>query len=130
MTQQTDEQTALLKEILKWIKFTGMKEVKTVLVDTLNTEQKRLIYHLSDGGQPSSEIGKSVGVSEMTVRRAWATWARQGIVESTKVRGGDRYKKSFDLEDFGIEIPKITIPQSSDNRSLPEENRTGGTKTP
>jgi predicted ArsR family transcriptional regulator len=130
MTQQTDEQTAILREILKWIRFTGQKEVKTVLLDTLNTEQKRLIYHLSEGSRSSAEIGKSAGVSDVTVRRLWAQWARQGIVESRKVQGGDRYKKSFDLEDFGIEIPKIMTTQASDAKPTMDETRAGGNKTP
>lgn len=129
MTQQTDEQTAILKEILKWIRFTAAKEVKTVLLDAMNTEQKSLIYHLSDGSRSSAEIGKTAGVSDMTVRRLWATWARLGIVESIKVRGGDRYKKSFNLEDFGIEAPKIPATQNW-AKSTPEENKNGGNKTP
>lgn len=115
MSQGTDEQIAILKEILKWIRFTAAKEVKTVLIDVMNTEQKSLIYHLSDGSRSSAEIGKSAGVSDMTVRRLWASWARLGIVEAIKVRGGDRYKKSFDLEDFGIEPPKTSALQSSMN---------------
>lgn len=115
MNQQNDEQIAVLKEILKWIRFTASKEVKAVLLDALDTKQKCLIYHLSDGNHPSLEIGKAVGVSDMTVRRLWATWARLGVVEPIKVRGGDRYKKSFDLEDFGIEIPANLAKQSSDS---------------
>jgi predicted ArsR family transcriptional regulator len=130
MTQQTDEQTAILREILKWIRFTGQKEVKAVLLDTLNTEQKRLIYHLSEGSRSSAEIGKSAGVSDVTVRRLWAQWARQGIVESRKVQGGDRYKKTFDLEDFGIEIPKVATTQASDVKPTMDETRAGGNKTP
>jgi len=112
-----DEQIAILKEILKWIKFAGAKEVKTVLVTTLDTEQKRLIYHLSDGDKGSLEIAKAAGTSDTTVRRYWASWARQGIVEALKVRGGERYKKSFELEDFGIEIPQIKLlVQSSESK--------------
>jgi transposase len=107
---QTSEQTEILREILKWIKFAGAKEVKNVLLATLDNEQKRLIYHLSDGNRGSLEIAKAAGISDTTVRRYWASWARQGIVESLKVRGGERYKKSFELEDFGIEGPQ---PKSS-----------------
>jgi len=83
-----------------------------------------------EGSRSSTEIGKSAGVSDVTVRRLWAAWARQGIVESRKVQGGDRYKKSFDLEDFGIEIPKITTTQGLDDKAPIDENRAGGNKTP
>lgn len=109
MNQQSSEQTEILREILKWIRFTGAKEVKNVLLATLDTEQKRLIYHLSDGNRASMEIAKAAGTSDTTVRRYWASWIRQGIVESLRVRGGERYKKSFELEDFGIEIPQPKV---------------------
>lgn len=119
MEHQTNEQIGILREILKWIKFAGAKEVKNVLLTTLDTEQKRLIYHLSDGNRGTLEIAKVAGTSDTTVRRYWASWARQGIVESLKVRGGERYKKSFELEDFGIEVPQPkTVVQPSEPRQV------------
>jgi len=118
---QTNEQTEILREILKWIKFAGAKEVKNVLVSVLDTEQKRLIYHLSDGNRGSLEIAKAAGTSDTTVRRYWALWIRQGIVESLRVRGGERYKKSFELEDFGIEVP-LPKPSVQPSESKNAEN--------
>jgi len=96
-----------LEEILKWIKFAGSREVRTVLMSTLDTEQKRLIYHLSDGKRGSVDISKMINVSDSTVRRYWESWARLGIMEPLRVRGGTRYKKCFELEDFGFTIPQI-----------------------
>lgn len=96
----------LLQEMLKWIKFAGAREVRTVLMNILDTEQKRLIYHSSDGEHGSVEIGKVANVSDRTVRRHWESWARLGIAEPLGVRGGVRYKKSFELEDFGFTIPQ------------------------
>lgn len=107
MTSNRDEQTELLREILKWIRFSGIREVRTVLMGILNTEQKRLIYHLSDGEYGSIEIGRRAGVSHSTVTRYWESWKRLGIVEPVKVRGGLRYKKLFELEDFGFSIPAV-----------------------
>jgi transposase len=116
---QINEQIEILKEILKWIKFAGAKEVKNVLLTMLDTEQKRLIFHLSDGNRGTLEIAKVAGTSDTTVRRYWASWARQGIVESLKVRGGERYKKSFELEDFGIEVPQPkTVVQTGEPRQI------------
>jgi len=103
---QENEQIALLREIVKWLRFTGMKEVKTVLTSALDADQKKLIYHLSDGNKGSVEIAQQSGVSDFTVRNYWRQWSKLGIVEAMKVRRGDRYKKTFDLEDFGIEIPQ------------------------
>jgi response regulator of citrate/malate metabolism len=122
LEHQTNEQTEILKEILKWIKFAGAKEVKNALLTTLDTEQKRLIYHLSDGDHGTQEIGKVVSLSSETIRRYWAMWARQGIVESLRVRGGERYKKSFELEDFGIDVPQPkVVPQPAEPTGAAEK---------
>jgi len=102
-----NEMIQLLKEILKWIKFSGIKEVRTVMTSTLDTEQKRLVYDLSDGNRGSVEIGKISNVSDSTVRRYWEMWARLGLMEAIKVKGGIRFIKSFELTDFGLTVPQI-----------------------
>lgn len=105
--KKLNEVKELLQEMLKWIKFSGIREVRTVLMGVLDTEQKRLIYNLSDGERGSIEIGKKAGVGHSTVTRYWDSWKRLGIVEPIPVRGGLRYKKLFELEDFGFAIPAI-----------------------
>ena len=97
----------LLSEILKWTKFIGAKEVRGTLESALDTEKKRLIYHLSDGNRSSAEIAGLSRTSDWTVRNYWASWGRRGIMESFKVRGGDRYKKAFEIEDFDIPVPGL-----------------------
>jgi len=96
----------LLEEILRWIRFQGWRNVKDVLVDVLTDDLSRLIYHYSDG-RSSREIAQKVSVSHMTVVRYWRKWAKVGIVEPMQVGGGTRYRKMFNLEDFGIEVPEI-----------------------
>ena len=96
----------LLSEILKWVRFAGVKEVKAVLTSALDTDEKILAYHLSDGKNGSVAIANQSGVSDFTDRTFWNQWSKIGIVEAIKVGPGDRYKKSFDLEDFGIRIPQ------------------------
>lgn len=113
----------LLAEILKWIKFAGAKEVREVLASTLDIDQKRLIYHLSDGTKGSIEIANGAKTSDRTVRRYWESWARQGIVDPIKVRGGERYKKSFELEDFGIRVPEI--PNQTSLETIPHKEGEG-----
>jgi hypothetical protein len=108
MNPQNDEQIRLLREILKWTKFAGMKELKDTIVSVLNTEQKRVVYHLSDGAHKIEEINRLVGISSTrTVFDLWQVWLRLGLGESIPVRGGSRFKRSFDLEELGIEIPRI-----------------------
>lgn len=114
MTNKENEQIELLREVLKWIKFSGIREVRSVLMNILDTEEKRLIYHLSDGGNGSIDISRRAGVSHVTVTRYWKSWKRLGIVEPIRVRGGLRYKKSFELEDFGFSIPAIRVDEESD----------------
>jgi transposase len=117
---EENEQIALLREIAKWLRFAGMKEVKSVLAFALDTNQKRLVYHLSDGNNGSVEIARQSGVSDFTVRNYWKQWSKLGIVEAIKVRRGDRYKKAFDLEDFGMDIPQA--------RTVTQENPTEQTE--
>jgi len=120
-TNETQRTIELLQEILKWIKFAGAREVRTVLSNILDTEQKRLIYHLSDGEHGSIEIGKITNVSDSTVRRCWESWSRLGIVEPIGVRGGLRYKKSFELEDFGFTIPQIKTGKNNTMKETPDK---------
>lgn len=114
MTNEKDEHIKLLREILKWIRFSSIREVRSVLMNILDTEEKRLIYHLSDGGNGSVEISKRVGVSHVTVTRHWRSWNRLGIVEPIRVRGGLRYKRLFELEDFGFSIPAARANEEGD----------------
>lgn len=97
----------LLEEILKWVKFLGWRNVKDVLLDTLKDDLSKLIYHYSDGSS-SRKIAEKLPVSHSTVTIYWKKWAKIGIVEPLKVKGGGtRYRKIFDLEDFGIELPVL-----------------------
>ncbi len=99
----------LLAEILKWTKFAGAEKVKAILIMTLDSKQKLQIYNLSDGEKGAAEIGGLVGTSDRTVRRCWEAWSRLGIMEPINVRGGDRFRRTFDLGDFGLEAPPATI---------------------
>ena len=109
------EQTRLLREILKWIKFAGIKEVKVVLLSSLNTEQKKIAYYLSDGTRGTLEIAKMTNIaSTRTIFDLWEGWIKQGLGESIPVKGGSRFKRSFDLEDFGIAIPQYTSKQEAE----------------
>lgn len=105
-----ETELSVLKEILRWVKFSGMQEVKKILISTLDDEQKVAAYQLSDGERGLVEVGKVVGIkSASTLSRLWRSWAKLGLGEFVPVMGGERFKRSFDLDDFGIQI---TINQS------------------
>lgn len=121
MNAQNDEQTKLLREILKWIRFSGMREAKNTFVSVLDTEQKKLVYHLSDGTRGMVEIAKMVGIgSTKTIFELWQIWLKGGLGESLPVQGGSRFKRSFDLEDFGIEIPQMKQAEKVEEKHVVE----------
>jgi hypothetical protein len=115
-----ETELSVLKEILRWVKFSGMKEVKTILTSTLDTDQKRTVYQMSDGSKAIMDIGKAVGIkSSATIFRFWKQWTKLGLGESIPVKGGDRFKRSFDLKDFGFDI------QGLGEKAEPEEENQG-----
>ncbi len=115
MSEQDTEQVKIPREILKWTKFSGMKGVKEVLDSAVNIDQKKIVYQLSDGSKGGEEIGQLAKCSDKTVRNYWKAWLKQSLGHTVSVRGGDRFKRDFDLEDFGIEAPPVqqttTTPQ-------------------
>lgn len=107
MNSQDNVQTELLREILKWTKFSGMRAVKEVLNSTLDTPEKKLLYQLSDGSKGSVELCQATGIaSTETITKNWKSWIKLGLGENLSVKGGKRFKRAFDLEEFGIEVPK------------------------
>jgi len=103
-----DDQISLLKEILKWIKFAGMKEVRHVLEIELNTDERKIVYQTSDGTKGTVELAKLIGVkSNKTIDTMWDKWLKMNLGENIPVRGGERFKRLFDLEELGIDVPKI-----------------------
>jgi transposase len=74
-------------------------------MDMLASKEEKIAYHYSDG-RGSQEVAKFAGVSFGTVTRWWKAWMRAGIAEPVGARGGERARRVFSLEDFGIEMPE------------------------
>ncbi|MDP1694484.1 MAG: hypothetical protein Q8L34_03005 [Candidatus Woesearchaeota archaeon] len=101
----SEEHTKILKEILKWIKISGIKEVKSLLDVQIQNDSKKYVYQLSDGTKGTQEIAKVVGgLSHQSVANYWKAWEKIGLGESISAPGGKRFKRSFDLGDFGLKI--------------------------
>lgn len=116
MSKYESEQTQILREILKWVRFAGIKEVKGILSSSLDTEQKKIVYHLSDGTRGTLEVAKTANIgSTKTIFDMWQAWLKQGLGESIPVKGGSRFKRSFDLEDFGIAVPPLMPKQAAES---------------
>lgn len=103
--QQNQE---ILEELMVWTKINGVEKVQSVLNKALDTPEKRMVYHLSDG-KTTREINAICSISIGTVSIYWNTWNRLGLMRIINVKGKDRFIKSFDLEDYGIKMPEIPI---------------------
>jgi DNA-binding MarR family transcriptional regulator len=123
--EKLDRITLLLEEILKWLRLDGLGKAEASLKELMKRDFEKLIYENSDG-RTSREIAEVSGVSHATVTNYWNKWAKYGLVEEVRSRGGTRYKKIFSLSDFGIEVPskKLTTPQS---RSTADQDSSSGT---
>ena len=118
MTDNQGNRDVLL-EILKWTKFQGMRQVKKILEDNLDTDTKKLVYELSDG-RSSPDIAKVVSVTDTTVREYWRAWAPILIVE-IHPNYKKRYCKVFSLKEVGISVPNYQEPTEKQETDSKEE---------
>ena len=100
-----DRMVELLEELVKWTRLSSKPGVKTLLLDILKDDERKMVYQLSDG-RGSVEIAKLTGVGASTIPEWWKQWNKVGISEAMPVRGGERAKRLFSLDDFGIEVPQ------------------------
>lgn len=119
-TEEQETELSVLKEILRWMKISGMKQVKSLLAETLPDETKRIVYQLSDGTRGITELMKLSGIkSTATIYKMWKQWMLIGIGEAISVSGGQRFSRFFSLDDFGIDV---NLPSNYDeNKRLPEQ---------
>ncbi|MCK4443485.1 MAG: hypothetical protein KAW09_03010 [Thermoplasmata archaeon] len=100
-----DKMIELLEELVKWTRVTSIPHVKNLLSEILGSPEERIAYQASDG-KSSKEVANRAGVSFGTVTRWWKIWMKTGIAESIPAKGGQRAKRIFSLDDFGIDIPQ------------------------
>jgi len=102
-----DKMIELLEELVRWTRVTSIPNVKRLLLELLQTPEEKVAYEYSDG-KGSQDIARIVGISYSTITLWWKKWLKAGIAEAISAKGGQRAKRVFSLEDFGIEIPKLT----------------------
>lgn len=106
MTAWEREMLRLQSELVKWVKVTSYQAAKDALMGALDTDKKKIVYHLSHGEAGTQDIQALTGVNVRFVSEWWRAWEKIGIMEETsEVRG--RRRKLFELEDFGIEVPVL-----------------------
>ena len=120
-----EEQLELLRDIDKWLRFMGFKQVKDVLTTTLDDPKKAHTYHLSDGKNTSTIISKATGINQPRITELWKEWLSLGLGEPVSASGGSRFKHSFDLKMFNITLPEIkqkSTKSKENSDSIHEEN--------
>ncbi|MGA7195125.1 MAG: hypothetical protein WBW94_16000 [Anaerolineales bacterium] len=101
-----------LQEINQWVRLIGFPAAKTTLENVLDTDEKKIVYHLCDGNRGAKEIATQSGVNIRYVSEWGQAWEVIGILaqsKTTSVKG--RRQKLFELSDFGISIPNKLIKQ-------------------
>ena len=115
-----------LRELITWTKISGIKEVKPVLESKLNNDLKKTVYHLSDGKNSSRDIEKLAGsISNRSVINYWQEWEKIGLGSYEIVNGFNRFKRAFDLKDFGINVPELQKPEkesTSESNEVEEQS--------
>ena len=99
-----------LHELVTWMRGIGYPTVKQILETVLDSDEKRLVYHLTDGQRTIAEVQKLTGVNARFISEWGQEWERIGIAEQSyvsKTRG--RRQRVFDLAAFGISIPDQAV---------------------
>ena len=86
------------KVIAQLLSLSVGRDVADKIKAVLDTEQKRIVYSISDGETSAREIARTVGTTHSTVGKWWTDWKKLGLVEME----GNRAKAILDLELFGL----------------------------
>jgi Na+-translocating ferredoxin:NAD+ oxidoreductase RnfG subunit len=101
-----------INELLKWTKFAGMQQLKSILTQALgNDDAAALAYEFSNGARGTREVAKLAGIkSHNTVAVYWRKWNKLGIVEPSRTYQG-KFQRICSLEEVGLTVP--SVPQAS-----------------
>jgi hypothetical protein len=99
--------TSSLHELVQFTRIVSYPTVKQILQATLDTEQKRLVYHCLDGTKTVGAIQEETGVNARYISEWGQEWEKIGIVKSSTIseRKGRR-QKVFDLSTYGLVMPE------------------------
>jgi hypothetical protein len=104
---------ATIQELTKLIKVTSHSDIGKILVELVKSDSQKIVYSHSDGKRTTKEFFEISGMYPADVSENWKKWARAGIAEQVAAQGGTRGKSLFNLEDFGIDVPKISSKSAS-----------------
>ena len=102
-TELNKEIVQLLRELVKWQKFSAITPLKEIIVSTLDKKEKLLVYDMTDGKNKREDIIKETGCSAGAISSWWIDWYSKGLLEKGE---GGRYRKIISLGEIGIAVPK------------------------
>ncbi len=102
-TESNKEIIQLLRELVKWQRFSAITPLKEIIVGTLDKKEKVLVYEMTDGKNKREDIIKETGCSAGAISSWWIDWYARGLLE--KIDGG-RYRKIISLGKIGINVSK------------------------
>lgn len=109
MSDTSEDTVEVLKDIRRWIKLIGLKEIREDVQEAVThdddekEEDNKIIFHLTDGERSTKDIEKYVSVTYNTVSERQQEWAKAGLME--KSAENQPYKKLVTLEEAGLEVP-------------------------
>jgi biotin operon repressor len=92
-----------LKEILSWIKLANKPTLKSVLLQELDSDEKKKVYELTDGFRSQNDIESQTKVTRRMVGYYWQKWYSLGILVMSDQRKG-RMQKIAQLDEVGITV--------------------------
>ena len=108
-----------VEEQLKWTKLSGMAQLKAIFEQNFRSNDEKLVYELSDGERSTRDIEKITKVGRNKIAILWKKWYKMNIMEKSTKYEGRRMKRSFSLEDVGMEVPPL--PESIDSSQIKPE---------
>jgi hypothetical protein len=88
-------------QTLFWLRLLAFDRLRQQVERLVRTDRDKLIYELTDGQHSTTEISKTVGISQPAVSSIWIRWRAEGIVaEVPQIRGRCKYVAS--LDELGI----------------------------
>ena len=100
-----------VEELVKLTRVVSYPSIRQILETALDTDQKRLAYHLLDGNRTMVEIQQLSDINISYISQWGQEWEKIGIVEPSTRKG--RRRKSFDISMFGISVPEVLAREES-----------------
>lgn len=107
LVKAAEEQARSAGEQLKWTRLFGLGQLKSIFEKNLISDGEKLVYEYSDGLRSTRDLERMTGVGKSTIALLWKKWFKMGLMEKSEKYEGRRMRRSFSLEDAGIDIPPL-----------------------